>query len=103
VWASALDEHTPDGVGVRQALVHSAGPGMAGCSSLSGADCRMPRKHNVDRRDHIPKSFKLRNWLACEAGLRQRGSLDVSVAWFVARIDQQHGSASAVMGAVGVG
>ena len=36
----------------------------------------MPHKHNADRRHHIPKmSFKLRNWPAYEAGLRQRGSL----------------------------
>ena len=36
----------------------------------------MPHKHNADRRHHIPKmSFKVQNWLAYEAGLRQRGSL----------------------------
>lgn len=36
----------------------------------------MPHKHNADRRHHIPKmSFKVRNWPAYEAGLRQRGSL----------------------------
>ncbi len=35
----------------------------------------MPRKHNADRRHHIPKmSFKVQNWPAYEAGLRQRGS-----------------------------
>ncbi len=36
----------------------------------------MPHKHNADRRHHIPKmSFKVENWPAYEAGLRQRGSL----------------------------
>ena len=36
----------------------------------------MPHKYNDDRRHHIPKmSFKVRNWPAYEAGLRQRGSL----------------------------
>ncbi len=36
----------------------------------------MPHKHNADRRHHIPKmSFRVRNWLAYEAGLRRRGSL----------------------------
>jgi len=36
----------------------------------------MPRKHNADRRRHIPKmSFKVQNWPAYEAGLRRRGSL----------------------------
>src|SRR5882757_3482589 len=60
----------------RQALVHSAGAGMVGCSPLSGCDGPMPHKHNADRRHHIPKmSFKVRNWPAYEAGLRRRGSL----------------------------
>ena len=41
------------------ALVHSAGLGMVGCSSLSGSDRSMPHKHNADRRHHIPKmSFR---------------------------------------------
>jgi len=58
------------------ALVHSAGPGMVGCSSLSGSDRPMPHKHNAGRRHHIPKmSFKVRNWPAYEAALRRRGSL----------------------------
>ena len=36
----------------------------------------MPHKHNADRRHHIPKmAFKVQNWPAYEAGLRQRGSL----------------------------
>ena len=36
----------------------------------------MPQKHNVGRRRHIPEmSFKVQNWTAYEAGLRQRGSL----------------------------
>ena len=36
----------------------------------------MPHKHNADRRHRIPKmSFKVQNWPAYEAGLRQRGSL----------------------------
>jgi hypothetical protein len=36
----------------------------------------MPHKHNAGRRHHISKmSFKMRNWPAYEAGLRQRGSL----------------------------
>jgi hypothetical protein len=36
----------------------------------------MPDKHNADRRHHIPKmSFKVQNWSAYEAGLRERGSL----------------------------
>jgi hypothetical protein len=59
-----------------QALVHLAGLGMVGCSSLSGSDRPMPHKHNADRRHHIPKmSFRVRNWPAYEAGLRRRGSL----------------------------
>jgi hypothetical protein len=58
------------------ALVHPAGPGMVGCSSLSGSARPMPQKHDADRRHHIPKtSFKVRNWPACEADLRRRGSL----------------------------
>jgi Transposase DDE domain len=56
--------------------VHSVGPEMVGCSSLSGSDRPMPHKHNANRRHHIPKmSFKVRNWSAYEAGLRRRGSL----------------------------
>jgi hypothetical protein len=36
----------------------------------------MPHKHNAARRHLIPKmSFKVQNWPAYEAGLRQRGSL----------------------------
>ena len=36
----------------------------------------MPHRHNATRRHHIPKmSFKVQNWPAYEAGLRQRGSL----------------------------
>jgi Transposase DDE domain len=36
----------------------------------------MSRKHNADRRHHIPKmSFKVQNWPEYEAGLRRRGSL----------------------------
>jgi hypothetical protein len=36
----------------------------------------MPHKHKADRRHHIPKmKFRVRNWAAYEAGLRQRGSL----------------------------
>ena len=62
------------------ALVHSAGAGMVGCSSLSGSDRPMPHKHNADRRHHIPKmSFKVRNWPAYEAALRQRGRLTLWV------------------------
>ncbi len=61
---------------MRTALVHSAGPGMIGCSPLSGSDRPMPHKHNAGRRHHIPKmSFKVRNWPTYEAGLRRRGSL----------------------------
>jgi hypothetical protein len=50
---------------------------MVGKSFLNGFDCPpMPHKHNADRRRHIPKmSFKVQNWPAYEAGLRQRGSL----------------------------
>src|ERR1700688_5077895 len=63
-------------MGLKAALVHSTGPGMIGCSSLSGSGAPMPHKHNADRRHHIPKmSFKVRNWPAYEAGLRRRGSL----------------------------
>jgi len=40
----------------------------------------MPHKHNADRRHHIPKmSFKVQNWPAYQAGLRQRGSLTLWV------------------------
>ena len=36
----------------------------------------MPRKHNDDRRHHIPKmALKVGNWPENEAGLRRRGSL----------------------------
>src|SRR3984885_1923259 len=36
----------------------------------------MPHKHNAARRHHIPKmSFKVQDWPAYDAGLRQRGSL----------------------------
>src|SRR6202030_1297021 len=59
-----------------EALVHSTGPGMVNCSSLSGSSAPMPHKHSADRRHHIPKmSFRVRNWPAYEAGLRRRGSL----------------------------
>ena len=41
----------------------------------------MPHKHNAARRHHIPKmSFKVQNWPAYEAGLRQRGSLTLWIA-----------------------
>src|ERR1700688_2149590 len=63
-------------MGLKAALVHSTGPGMIGCSSLSGSGAPMPHKHNADRRHHIPKmAFKVRNWPAYEAGLCRRGSL----------------------------
>ncbi len=63
-------------VQINEALVHSTGPGMVNCSSLSGSSAPMPHKHNADRRHHIPKmSFRVRNWPAYEAGLRRRGSL----------------------------
>jgi hypothetical protein len=40
----------------------------------------MPHKYNVDRRHRIPKTrYKVTNWKAYEAGLRQRGSLTI---WF---------------------
>ena len=40
----------------------------------------MPHKYNADRRHRIPKScYKVTNWQAYEAGLRQRGSLTI---WF---------------------
>ena len=40
----------------------------------------MPHKYNADRRHHIPRArYKVTNWSAYEAGLRQRGSLTV---WF---------------------
>jgi hypothetical protein len=40
----------------------------------------MPHKYNADRRHHIPRArCKVTNWSACEAGLRQRGSLTI---WF---------------------
>jgi len=64
------------GSALAAALVHSAGPGIVGCSSFSGSSTPMPHKHNADRRHHIPKmSFKVRNWPAYEAGLRRCGSL----------------------------
>jgi hypothetical protein len=41
----------------------------------------MPRKHNADRRHHIPKtSFKVQNWPAYEVGLRRHGSLTLWIA-----------------------
>ena len=51
--------------------------GMVGCPSISLAQALpMPHNHNAARRHHIPKmSFKVQNWQAYEAGLRQRGSL----------------------------
>src|SRR3954467_11878034 len=40
----------------------------------------MPHKYNADRRHHIPRTrYKVTNWSAYEAGLRQRGSLTI---WF---------------------
>src|SRR3954453_23938901 len=40
----------------------------------------MPHKYNADRRHHIPSArYKVTNWSAYEAGLRQRGSLTI---WF---------------------
>jgi hypothetical protein len=40
----------------------------------------MPHKYNADRRHRIPKTrYKVTNWKAYEAGLRQRGSLTI---WF---------------------
>ena len=40
----------------------------------------MPHKYNADRRHRIPKPrYKVTNWQAYEAGLRQRGSLTI---WF---------------------
>jgi Transposase DDE domain len=40
----------------------------------------MPHKYNTDRRHHIPRArYKVTNWKAYEAGLRQRGSLTI---WF---------------------
>jgi IS5 family transposase len=40
----------------------------------------MPHKYNADRRHRIPKRrYKVSNWQAYEAGLRQRGSLTI---WF---------------------
>jgi len=36
----------------------------------------MPHKYNAERRHHIPRArYKVTNWSAYEAGLRQRGSL----------------------------
>ena len=79
VSAAQAPEHH-EGGDIAGALVHLAGPGMVGCSSLSGSDRPMPHKHNADRRHHIPKmSFKVRNWPAYEAGLRRRGSLTLWV------------------------
>ena len=43
----------------------------------------MPHKYNADRRHRIPKTrYKVTNWSAYEAGLRQRGSLTI---WFSTR------------------
>jgi hypothetical protein len=40
----------------------------------------MPHKYNADRRHRFPKRrYKVTNWQAYEAGLRQRGSLTI---WF---------------------
>src|SRR5689334_1703803 len=40
----------------------------------------MPHKYNADRRHPIPRArYKVTNWSAYEAGLRQRGSLTI---WF---------------------
>ena len=40
----------------------------------------MPHKHNANRRHRIQRSrYKVTNWSAYEAGLRQRGSLTI---WF---------------------
>src|SRR3954452_5460891 len=40
----------------------------------------MPHKYNADRRHRIPRTcYKVTNWSAYEAGLRQRGSLTI---WF---------------------
>ena len=42
--------------------------------------CRMPNKHNVKRRHHIPKmKYSVRNWREYDAALRARGSLTLWV------------------------
>jgi hypothetical protein len=65
------------------ALVHfNSRRGMVGCPSISLAQALpMPHKHNAARHHRIPKmSFKVQNWPAYEAGLRQRGSLTLWIA-----------------------
>ena len=58
----------------------------------------VPFKLNQDRRHHIPRQqHKVTNWLAYEAGLRQRGSLTVwfsddAVAAWAAERDDARGS-----------
>src|SRR5512142_201703 len=40
----------------------------------------MPHKYHANRRHHIPKArYRVTNWAAYEAGLRQRGSLTIWV------------------------
>jgi hypothetical protein len=44
----------------------------------------MPHKHNANRHHRIPRSrYKVTNWKAYEAGLRQRGSLTI---WFTVSV-----------------
>jgi hypothetical protein len=44
----------------------------------------MPHKYSSGRRHRIPKTrYKVTNWKAYEAGLRQRGSLTI---WFIAAL-----------------
>jgi hypothetical protein len=69
-------------VGINTALVRFDGSrGMAGCTPISLAQALpMPHKHNAAHRHHIPKMpFKVQNWPAYEAGLRQRGSLTLRI------------------------
>ena len=49
-------------------------------ATVSDLECPVPFKANADRRHHIPRQkFKVTNWRAYDACLRQRGSLTV---WF---------------------
>src|SRR3954465_3382921 len=58
---------------LRKGLDRKSAPSSSSCLT-------MPHKYNADRRHPIPRArYKVTNWKAYEAGLRQRGSLTI---WF---------------------
>ena len=78
--AKICEGHEPPNLkfrGQNTPITHPFRCSGSGCPSILLAQALlMPHKHNAARRHRIPKmSFKVQNWPAYEAGLRQRGSL----------------------------